>query len=218
MTAIEPLRRVPVRHRRGGSDRGATLIEYALMVALMVVAVVVAVEYLTDESSSVLADNGSQIGQPRDYGVRASTTTLPAPPGWAVTTVPEENQTLYDTEIRTATDCLYFDQRLILTGVCDGSLGTLYSLENWEDNVYRITTAYSLECWEAAGRAGAPILPKTCAGQDDELWQLIKLDDYRFTMVSTFSGYCADIATGTLIEAVCTPSSTQIFLLPGEGA
>lgn len=196
-------------------QRGATLVEYALVVALLVLATISATEYLTDESAEVLADNGSQIGEPRDSAIQVTTSTLPAPPEWAITTVPEEGQTLYDTEIRSGGDCLYFMSRLLEVGTCDGSLATMFSLENWEDDVYRITTAQTLECWEAAGRTRAPILPEACAGEDDELWLIAKLDDYRFTIESTFSGYCADIATGTLEEAVCSLSETQIFTVPG---
>jgi Flp pilus assembly pilin Flp len=202
---------------RSFGQRGATLAEYALVVALLVVVTISATEYLTDESAEVLADNGSQIGEPRDYGIQIVTTTQPAPPEWAITTVPQDGETLYDTEIRHDGDCLYFVSRLLEEGQCDGSLATVYSLENWEDDVYRITTAQTLECWEAAGRTRAPVLPSACAGEDDELWLVTKLDDYRFTIESTFSGYCADIATGTLEEAVCSPlSETQIFTLPGS--
>lgn len=78
------------RSRRG--ERGATLVEYALVFALVAIVSIGAVEVLTDESESEIqnqADCVSQRPPPPECLIRAiTTTTTLVPPSITVTTVP----------------------------------------------------------------------------------------------------------------------------------
>jgi Flp pilus assembly pilin Flp len=64
-----------------GSERGATLVEYALILALVVGATTVAIVNLTDTSGQYLSSTGADIGQPRDRIVDMDD-DLPDPPAW----------------------------------------------------------------------------------------------------------------------------------------
>ncbi len=79
-----PLRRprrpeLPAQTRRG--ERGATLTEYGLIVALVVVAAMGGIMQLQDESGSYLVETGSDVGQPRELAADMSP-DLPDEPNW----------------------------------------------------------------------------------------------------------------------------------------
>ncbi|MCD9623538.1 hypothetical protein [Rhabdothermincola salaria] len=93
--------RGPKRHRDDASrtaerDRGASLVEYALIVGVVVVAIIGAVQYVTDEGSSELSDRANRVGAPDvdDAGLSPGTSTPPPPssvttvlPGTAIATI-----------------------------------------------------------------------------------------------------------------------------------
>lgn len=64
------------------TDSGASMVEYALLAALLVLAVLGAIQYLTDEGSDELADRGGRLGAP-DLAATptSSTTAVTVPPG-----------------------------------------------------------------------------------------------------------------------------------------
>lgn len=62
-------------------ERGATLVEYALLTALVVGATLVAVQSLTTNSGEYLSSTGSNIGEPREHIVDMNP-DLPDPPAW----------------------------------------------------------------------------------------------------------------------------------------
>ena len=68
-------------HQDEKKQRGATLVEYALVTALFLTASLGAFTYLTRESGEYLVDTGSQIGEPRDR-ISDIDHNLPAPPAW----------------------------------------------------------------------------------------------------------------------------------------
>lgn len=65
-------------------ERGATLVEYALVFSLIVVGSLFAIQALTDTSSSYLSSTGDDIGAPRDHFEDMSD-DLPDPPTWIAT-------------------------------------------------------------------------------------------------------------------------------------
>lgn len=62
-------------------ERGATLVEYALILALAVGATTLAITNLTDTSGQYLSTTGEDIGEPRDRIVDMDD-DLPDPPAW----------------------------------------------------------------------------------------------------------------------------------------
>lgn len=62
-------------------ERGATLVEYALVFALIVVGSLFAIEALTDSSGSYLSSTGEDIGTPREH-IEDISDDLPDPPVW----------------------------------------------------------------------------------------------------------------------------------------
>ena len=67
--------------RRERAERGATLVEYALILALVVGATLVAVQGLTDTSGDYLSSTGDDIGEPRER-IADMDPDLPDPPAW----------------------------------------------------------------------------------------------------------------------------------------
>ena len=80
----------PADARRG--ERGATLTEYGLIVALVVVAAMGGILQLQDESGSYLVDTGSDIGTPRELAADMSP-DLPEDPDWLVQPPPPTTTT-----------------------------------------------------------------------------------------------------------------------------
>lgn len=63
------------------TERGATLVEYALLTALLVGASLGAFSYLTRESGEYLVETGSSISEPRER-IADMDPDLPDPPAW----------------------------------------------------------------------------------------------------------------------------------------
>ncbi len=68
------------RSRESG-DRGATTIEYAMALALMLLSSLAALNSLTTASGSYLSQTGDDIGEPPER-VAAISPSLPDPPSW----------------------------------------------------------------------------------------------------------------------------------------
>ena len=62
-------------------ERGATLVEYALVFSLIVVGSLLAIDALTTTSGSYLSSTGNDIGEPRDH-IEDMSDDLPDPPVW----------------------------------------------------------------------------------------------------------------------------------------
>lgn len=62
-------------------QRGATLVEYALVMALVVGGTLVAIDSLTDRSGDYLSSTGDDIGEPRQH-IADMDPDLPDPPAW----------------------------------------------------------------------------------------------------------------------------------------
>jgi len=84
--------RLTARLRAARGDEGATLVEYALGVALLVVVTIPAVGFLTDESTEVVGRRADSLGAP-DLDETGTPATLPPPtttlPGGSVPPPPE---------------------------------------------------------------------------------------------------------------------------------
>lgn len=63
------------------TERGATLVEYAMLVALLVTTSLVAIDFLTDASGEVLTSTGEEVGEPRER-IADIEPTRPEPPAW----------------------------------------------------------------------------------------------------------------------------------------
>lgn len=67
---------------RPGGDAGATLVEYALIVALVVVVSLGAIQWMTDSGTDELEDRGGRVGAPDvDAAATTSLPTIPPPVG-----------------------------------------------------------------------------------------------------------------------------------------
>ena len=64
-----------------GDDRGATAVEYGLILALVVVATVASIAGLRDTSGNYLSNTGDSIGEPRER-IADMDDDLPDPPAW----------------------------------------------------------------------------------------------------------------------------------------
>ena len=62
-------------------ERGATLVEYALVFTLIVVGTLFAIDALTTSSGSYLSSTGNDIGEPRER-IENMSDDLPDPPAW----------------------------------------------------------------------------------------------------------------------------------------
>ena len=63
------------------TERGATLVEYALVVALVVGVTIFAIDDLTSNSGTYLSNTGGDIGEPRER-IANIDPDLPDPPAW----------------------------------------------------------------------------------------------------------------------------------------
>ncbi len=73
--------RRPTSDRDTQDERGATLVEYALLVSLVIGGTLVAIENLTTSSGDYLSSTGSSIGEPREH-IADMDPDLPDPPAW----------------------------------------------------------------------------------------------------------------------------------------
>ncbi len=73
--------REPCDEGANENERGATLVEYALITALFVGASLGALSYLTRESGDYLVETGSSISEPREH-IADMDPDLPDPPAW----------------------------------------------------------------------------------------------------------------------------------------
>ncbi len=64
-----------------GGERGASLVEYALVLTLIVGASILAIGGLTDQSGAYLSTTGNDIGEPRER-IADMDADLPDPPAW----------------------------------------------------------------------------------------------------------------------------------------
>lgn len=71
----------PSRSDRRPAERGATATEYAMLVALLVGATLIAIDSLTATSGSYLSSTGDDIGEPREH-ISDIDPDLPDPPAW----------------------------------------------------------------------------------------------------------------------------------------
>lgn len=62
-------------------ERGATLVEYAMLFSLIIGTTLLAIQTLTDSSGDYLSTTGDDIGQPRDR-IADMDPDLPDPPAW----------------------------------------------------------------------------------------------------------------------------------------
>ena len=67
--------------RNDDVQRGATLVEYALLTSLVIGASLFAIRGLTDTSGSYLSTTGDDIGEPRER-IADMDPDLPDPPAW----------------------------------------------------------------------------------------------------------------------------------------
>lgn len=67
--------------RKDREERGATLVEYALIFSLIVGGTLVAIQNLTTTSGDYLSSTGSNIGEPREH-IADMDPDLPDPPAW----------------------------------------------------------------------------------------------------------------------------------------
>jgi len=63
------------------AQRGATLVEYALLASLVIGATLFAIQGLTDTSGTYLSTTGDDIGEPRER-IADMDPDLPDPPAW----------------------------------------------------------------------------------------------------------------------------------------
>lgn len=63
------------------NERGATLVEYAIILALLVMVSLVAIEQLGNDAGVYLQETGDGIGEPRE-NVENLDHDLPDPPDW----------------------------------------------------------------------------------------------------------------------------------------
>jgi Flp pilus assembly pilin Flp len=64
-----------------GQERGATLVEYAVVFSLIVIGSLLAIEMVTTESGTYLSSTGTEIGEPREH-IADMDPDLPDPPAW----------------------------------------------------------------------------------------------------------------------------------------
>ncbi|MGH1493253.1 MAG: Flp family type IVb pilin [Acidimicrobiales bacterium] len=67
--------------REDREERGATLVEYALIFSLIVGGTLVAIQNLTTSSGDYLSQTGDNIAEPRDH-IADMDPDLPDPPAW----------------------------------------------------------------------------------------------------------------------------------------
>ena len=62
-------------------ERGATLVEYAVVFSLIVITSLMAIQSVTTESGDYLSSTGTDIGEPREH-IANMDPDLPDPPAW----------------------------------------------------------------------------------------------------------------------------------------
>lgn len=208
----------PRRGRESGVERGASLVTYALVLALVTVASLGAVDALVDSSSSLLEDSGDNIGEPRSYRNDA-VLEVTAAPAWASTTLPPSLVTFVDKPLEMAGGCLSVSGTTIGQVGCADPSATAFAALSEDATLVTISASDVSVCLHG-DPAGVPdmVTMVPCAGSMPE-WEQVDAVGFDVVYRHQASGLClTGVATGVpvpppsaLTLAACDGGAEQIM-------
>ncbi|MEZ5406395.1 MAG: ricin-type beta-trefoil lectin domain protein [Acidimicrobiales bacterium] len=238
-----PLRRprrpeLPDHPRRG--ERGATLTEYGLIVALVVVASLGGIMQLQDESGSYLVQTGSDVGQPRELAAEMSA-DLPEEPDWlpqppaptTTTTAPTTTTSTVATSVSTT------DTTAATSTTADPTSTTAATTTTTTASTTTTTTAASYpvgaviydgpmysqrhtgDCYqiENSGQVNSSTGRYSCNGNNNQKIQAVgSATQVAIRWKSISAGHCLTADNTTNRMTVCGPANAQQYTVTVDGS
>lgn len=227
-------------HARRG-ERGATLTEYGLLVALVVVAALGGIGQLQDESGSYLVETGSDVGQPRELAADMSA-DLPDEPAWlpqppaptTTTTAPTTTTTVATTASTTATTAASTTSTTAATTTSTTAATTTTTTATTTSTTaatYPVgaviydgpmrSQRHTSDCYqiESPGQLNSSTERVSCNGGNNQKIQAVGTATQvaiRWKSVST--GHCLQENNNTVWMKACASGNNQLFTVTVDGS
>lgn len=207
------LQRLQGRARR--SERGATLTEYSLIVAVFLTVSLAGIETLNNNSEEFLGQTGSQVGAPRQYADQAAAAPLAPPPAWALPTTPPTLRTYTNANLVIGGNCIGWDAaNSVFSTVACGTSEIAISATS--GNGTDIELSFSGGCFGASPGATPEVFATACGSSP---WTQVDsaLPDVRYEYNGT--GQCISFVTpanpgdSALELAPCATPGTRITII-----
>lgn len=192
-------------------ERGATAVEYALVIGLLVVVAVAAVQELTRRSGEFLEASGTEYGEVRPARQEVKFTELPPPPNWASTTVPSSLLTYVDKGLETSAGCIGETvEGSIGVGSCGGG-ELLFTALSGDGVTVRLAAKGDTQCLGADPSRETPVFLTTCGGPGQG-WAQHSVNSLIVTYRHEASGGCLAVGPeGALGLTACDNGPEQII-------
>ncbi|MEM8922856.1 MAG: hypothetical protein AAGD35_05085 [Actinomycetota bacterium] len=173
------------------NERGATFTEYALILALLVVATMASIGAIEVAATGLLDDSGDDIGTPRPYDDDLQNLTVKPAPAWAATTTtPPGLLTYVDKSIRQFDGtCLSFGGGPMVGDVCGGPNEAKVSALS-EDGVLIELYVDATTCLVADPLMAPPTVRPAPCGTDLGRWRESGVSGSFVTYVNDETGMC----------------------------
>ena len=211
------------------SERGASLSEYAILIALVVVASLGAISLLQSRSEAEFERTAEDIGTPREFAPDIST-DLPDPPDWiaqppapTTTTAPpplHSGKILASGAAQSdAAPGICFSPTgpgqagsPISEVVCDGSNGQLVSLVG-DATVATVQFGDPANAGMCLTQAATGMELHPCNSSASQLFDLTSTATGSLVLTNQSSGQCLQAGTGVMSVGVCDQNLGQSFVL-----
>ena len=193
------------------SERGATLVEYSIVLALVVVTMIAGIQILTDSGAGLLNDVGDDISEPRDPEEIVLETPTATPPAGVTPPAPSTILTWVDRPLSTIEGCVSHSGADLAIVACGSPTETPFnglSLDGVSTEVSLIDGSGCL-----TGDAGGAVTIQACGGSGQS-WLETSASGASLTYQHEDSGLCLQTvvpaAPAPLTLAACDGTSGQI--------
>lgn len=196
------------------SERGATLVEYGLVLGVIVLILAGGIQELTQRSGAFLQSTGTEYGEGRGRRADIRLEQIQRPSKPLPTTLPSSLLTYVDKTLETPAGCLadVGSGSLGVVGCGTGSELEFSGLSEDGESLYLATDDYQMCASADASGQGAIVLAPCSAGDENQLWLQLDVAGLDVQYENRASGLCITVAAGGLVgTASCDSSPDQII-------
>ncbi len=214
---LDDLRQRTIRRRpgrRARRARGASLSEYALVLAVVVVGLSAATELLWARGEALVVDTGIGIATPRPprAAIVAAPVTPASPPAWVTTTLPPSLLTYAEKAIEFDDgSCLHAAGLVLSVGACGDADQALVSAFSDDGDHLRLYLQGETSC--LTGTPGGDVFVGPC-GADAQLWTESGLSGTTLTYLHQATGLCLTAPGTGPVTTTTTAAPTTTTAAP----